>query len=510
MSRWSLDLRWAPALTALALEGAADERSALAELARLEAAAGLGGRLLLWITGSELRFAALTADGERVGEATPVSESSAEDCHRRAASWLVASALPRARAAVAAARWRALSASGALEGDELGALRARLTEVRAELEETNLGVVALYSQKEQEDQLKDRFIATLGHELRNPLAVIGHALELLPPLPELEEATHPRAMIRRQVAVLQRHVADLLDSARIRRGKIELRRERIDLARTVRLIAADHRPQLERAGMRLETDLAEAIWVDADPTRIDQVLTNLLDNAAKYSPPDTCVTLELRREGPQALLAVSDQGPGMTAAQRAHAFEVFWQEDQALQGLGLGLPLVKDLIELHGGDVSIPETAAGTRVELRLPRVEPPEAASPQPQQPADGLTDIQLLLADDNDDLRGLLAIHLERRGARVSQVADGDAALDLIEASRPALALLDIDLPGRDGFEIARLVRQRELPVGLIAMTGFGDRASEQRGREAGFDRYLVKPVPLARLIEVILEVARERKAL
>ena len=362
------------------------------------------------------------------------------------------------------------------------------------------------------DRRKDEFLAMLAHELRNPLAPIRNAAEVLRRTggadPYLEQA---RSMIERQVAHMARLVDDLLDVSRISRSKILLRKERLDLAHLVRATAEDHRSLLEGAGLALTLDLPpEPVWLLGDPTRLSQVLGNLLQNAGKFTNPGGRVSVYLTRDpGGLAVLAVEDTGIGLEPDILARLFQPFSQADRSLDrsrgGLGLGLALVKGLVDLHGGSVEAASggTGKGSRFTVRLPVAEeevpvaPPELAAPA------AARSLSILVVEDNRDAAESLQMLLELSGHRVTVAHTGQAGLEAALRVRPDMALCDIGLPGgMDGYALARALRAAPETAGivLIALTGYGQEEDKRQAREAGYDQHMTKPVDPVALMNLL----------
>ena len=362
---------------------------------------------------------------------------------------------------------------------------------------------------EAADRRKDQFIATLAHELRNPLAPIRSAVAIL----GREGAAKPdldwsRDVIERQVAHMARLVDDLLDMARVSSGKLSLRRQRVALAAVVDAALETSRPALEAAGHRLVVRMPAAqALVDADPARLAQAISNLLNNAAKYTPPGGTIELSVEQAGGEAVIAVADNGIGFPAELAQQLFEPFAQwapAEQAAPGLGIGLSLVRGIVELHGGTASASSEGPGkgSRFEVRLPL-----AAAAQPAEPrAAGAAPVappgvRVLVADDNRDAADTLCRILALYGYEVRAAYDGSAALQVCESFRPHAAVLDIGMPGQSGYDVARLLRSRSgRDLKLVALSGWGSEADVQRAREAGFDQHLTKPVDPALLNEIL----------
>jgi PAS domain S-box-containing protein len=364
------------------------------------------------------------------------------------------------------------------------------------------------------DRRKDVFLATLAHELRNPLAPIRNALELLrrPGVArKIEEQA--RGVLDRQVGQIVRLVDDLLDHSRITRGVAELRREEVELASAVDGALETLRPLLEEKGHAVELALPqEPLRLDADPVRLVQILGNLLSNAGKYTAPGGRIRIEAAAEGDFVAVSVSDSGEGIAAADLPRVFDVFTQVSPGRPGgLGIGLSLVKGLVEIHGGTVSArsPGPGAGSTFTVRLPRLRqksvPLELAPPaRPQARADVATARRrrILVVDDNTDSVESMALLLSELGHDVRTARDGHSALEQASAFDPEVVLLDIGMPGMDGYSAAR--RMRALPGGaarrIVALTGWGQEEDRRRTRAAGFDAHLTKPVDPQTLRQVI----------
>jgi len=367
------------------------------------------------------------------------------------------------------------------------------------------------TQAEAANRAKDEFLAMLGHELRNPLGAIGNAMRVIERLPSTSgDHKAAREIVARQTAHLAKIVDDLLDVGRVVSGRVLLRRNLLDLGEASAAAVAAVRAAEQGRGHEWTLELAPVL-VSADPTRIDQVLANLLDNAAKFTPAGGSIRLRLREEAGEALLSVEDSGPGVPSELLPHVFELF-QKDLSFPdrgGLGIGLSLVKRLVELHGGSVSAENMpAGGARFALRLPAIPEPEpvprhAARPLPApRPA---RQARVLIVEDNDDARVTLQRILQADGHLVSAARDARAGLEAASAGSPNIAVVDIGLPGMDGYEFARALRERlGSGVRLIALTGYGTHADRQRSAEAGFDAHLTKPVDLDRLLALITEAA------
>jgi signal transduction histidine kinase/integral membrane sensor domain MASE1 len=365
----------------------------------------------------------------------------------------------------------------------------------------------LLAELERALQAKDEFLAILGHELRNPLAPLRNAAEIL----AVRAADDPaiariQQIIERQVRHMVRLVDDLLDVSRITRGRVELRRERVAMADVVARAAEAARPLMEERGHELSADLpTEPVTVDGDPVRLEQALGNLLQNAARYTEGHGHIAVSLAREGGEAVIRVTDDGIGIAPEMLERVFELFVQGERprhrSAEGLGIGLTLVRNLVEIHGGRVSARSEGPGRGSEfiVRLPLAGPAPADAAEARQaiPAKGdasRSHLRVLVVDDNVDAAESLALILRGDGYDVATAHDGASALDKAGETAFDFIILDIALPDDlDGYEVARRIRgARRLPdVTLIALTGFGQEEDRRRAVDAGFDHHLVKPV-------------------
>jgi PAS domain S-box-containing protein len=363
------------------------------------------------------------------------------------------------------------------------------------------------------DQRKSEFLGVLSHELRNPLAPIRNSVYLLErAAPASETSMRARGIIRRQVEHLTRLVDDLLDVTRISRGKIALQRRRVDLREIVRETTDDLRSVFSQAGVELHVDhVLGAVWIDADRTRMTQVLGNLLQNSVKFTPRGGTVTVALGTKGDRAEMCVRDNGIGMQSGSIEHMFEPFAQAEMSLArtkgGLGLGLPLVKGLVELHGGTVEArsPGTGCGAEFVVRLPlaetgteaRHEHRAAAEPPP---------LVILVIEDNLDAGQSLADVLEIQGHRVHVARDGRSGLALARELRPDVVLCDIGLPDIDGYDVARELRGDDAArtTRLVALSGYAQPEDRQRACDAGFDAHIAKPPDIDELVSVLASVS------
>jgi CheY-like chemotaxis protein/two-component sensor histidine kinase len=351
------------------------------------------------------------------------------------------------------------------------------------------------------DRRKDEFLAMLSHELRNPLAPISNAVQVLRAAGQGGDTVSAASeMMDRQVRQMVRLVDDLLDVSRITRGVIELRKDRVELGSAVRQAVEAHRWLLESMGHALELALpAEPLDLHADRARVVQVLGNLIHNACKFTDRGGRIRVAAAREGGHAVIRVADTGVGIADADLARIFEMFVQLDRSLErsvgGLGIGLTLVKTLVESHGGTVEVRSDGPGRGAEftVRLPlrpvaqAAAETTAAAPAPP-PAR-----RILIVDDNHDSAESLAMMLALTGHETRTAHDGLAAVEAADAFRPDLMLLDIGLPKLDGYDVCRRIRDQEWgkDVVVVAVTGWGQDEDRERSRKAGFDTHFVKPV-------------------
>jgi PAS domain S-box-containing protein len=353
------------------------------------------------------------------------------------------------------------------------------------------------------DRRKDEFLAMLAHELRNPLAPLRNALHLLRHRAD-DGATVRRVqeMMERQVSHMARLVDDLLDVSRITRGKISLHVERLDLGRLLRTLVPDQQGVAERAGVKLSLDLPETpVWVRGDPTRLTQVMTNLVDNALKFTGPGGVVTVTLTANTPDetTTITVRDTGMGIEREILPRLFDAFTQADRSLDrsrgGLGLGLALVKGLVELHGGNVAVQSggLGCGAAFTIQLPQEQELPAVSERVASFTPSGKSLRILIVEDNPDAAESLRMLLELFGYEVTLAYTGPEGVRAALQARPHVVVCDIGLPGMDGYAVAHVLRQHPetAKTRLIAVTGYGQEEDIRRAREAGFDDHLVKPV-------------------
>ena len=369
------------------------------------------------------------------------------------------------------------------------------------------------------DRRKDEFLAILAHELRNPLGPIRSAVELLrhldPYAPPAQE--NARQMIIRQTDHMVRLVEDLLDVSRISQGKIAVRKETLHLNKVVTAAIETADPAIQRGRHTLSVSLPEHdLCVEGDEVRLAQAVSNLLNNAAKFTPPGGRIGISVREDGGQAVVCVSDNGIGIDPKDADQIFSMFAQgrhtAERVQDGLGIGLSLVRTLVDLHGGTVSARSEGAGkgSTFEIRLPTCAPPnDSAGAAQQEPQQALRQRRILVVDDNSDSAEMLASLLEYAGHDIATANDGASALAQARAFRPHLAILDIGLPDMSGYALAQAIRK--LPgleqVALVALTGYGQQKDRDDALAGGFDHHLTKPVTFDTLVQTIDRLAPDQ---
>jgi signal transduction histidine kinase/ActR/RegA family two-component response regulator len=398
----------------------------------------------------------------------------------------------------------------------LDAARSEVERTLRELEKKAGELQQARTRAEEAIRAKDEFLAMLGHELRNPLSPILTALQLM----RLKnQASREQDVIERQVASLMRLVDDLLDVSRITRGKIELRKERVELAEVAARAIELSSPVLEAKRQVLQVDIpSRGCVVDADPSRLAQVLANLLTNAGKYSDAETQIRFSAEQDDAHVRIRVRDQGIGIPPEMLHEIFDMFVQQGQSLDrsqgGLGLGLAIVRSLVSMHEGTVQVFSQGPGKGSEfvVQLPRPAAPVARA-RSSLPAGGHEPRRagaferILVVDDNDDAAQLISEALRLMGYEVQTAGDGPSALRRAEEFQPQVALLDIGLPVMDGYELAERLRRQRPASGprLVAVTGYGQGDDRRRALEVGFEAHLVKPIALEQLQQVLVDLQR-----
>jgi PAS domain S-box-containing protein len=361
------------------------------------------------------------------------------------------------------------------------------------------------------DRRKDEFIATLSHELRNPLAPLRSALQVMRVAAPGDSTIAPlRQMMERQVNHLVRLVDDLLEMSRISRGTLELRKERIDLTQIVGNALEMNDPLIKSAGHRVHVSLPqEPVWVDGDSVRLAQVLGNLLNNAAKYTKPGGSISVSITRVSSDAVMTVRDTGVGISSEELPRVFDLFHRGEQlgGGVGLGVGLSLARRLVELHGGTIEARSDGRGTGSEftVRLPLAVAPDTSARQERRVTRRVSAQRVLIVDDNRDAADSLSALLSLLGAEVEVAHDGPEALNVLERFEPAVVLLDIGMPGMDGYEVARRIRETGAtprPT-IVALTGWGQPEHRRRAKDAGFDHHLIKPADIGALQNILRSV-------
>ena len=419
----------------------------------------------------------------------------------------------RLREQLVAAREEALAAREEAERAK-GELEKRVVELREANE--NLVVAAIREQTARElaarsSRIKDEFLPMLAHELRNPLAPILNAVDLL----NIRETQDPQlirihALIKRQVRQMARLLDDLLDLSRITTGKMFLQKRPVAVAEFMEAAIETAQPQIDARGQSLTVVLpSDPLCVDGDPDRLTQVLSNLLNNASKYTPAGGAISISAEQRDARVAIRVADNGSGIAADVMPHIFELFAQEFRSLArsqgGLGIGLTVARDLTEMHGGTIEAHSEGAGKGSEfvVMLPLL---ASAQSEPiveswPAPAAGGEARRIVVIEDNVDACEMLKSVLEMDGHRVSLAFGGMAGVRLVHEVRPDIVICDIGLPEMDGYAvIARLREQQETMPFMVALTGYGRAEDRMRALAAGFDRYLVKPVASQTLLDLI----------
>ena len=381
---------------------------------------------------------------------------------------------------------------------------------------TALDNARLYGEVQESDRRKEEFLAVLAHELRNPMTPLLTCLELMRSgQADAESIARWREIMERQVRNLARLVDDLLDVSRITRGKIELQKQSIDLATVVSRAVETTRPLIQSRGISLHVAIPPGLRLHADPLRVEQILANLLNNAAKYTPEGGRVDVEGEGDGVGVTLRVRDNGVGIAPDLLPRLFDLFQQGGNASGGLGIGLTLVRTLVELHGGGVRATSAGPGrgSEFEVRLPigvSPMPPRAAAP-PLEIRPAVRHHRALIVDDNVDAATLLAEALRQRGHAVHLAHDGKTAVEVALIHRPEVILLDLGLPDLDGYEVAnRLRTQAGLErSAIIAISGYGQAQYLTRSAEAGFTHHIVKPVDMAHLDALLTALERSNRS-
>jgi len=371
------------------------------------------------------------------------------------------------------------------------------------------------------DRSKNEFLAILAHELRNPLAPIRNAVQILTREGALApESQWALSAIDRQVRQMARLIDDLVDVARISSNRFDLRKECVDLAVVLRLAVETSGSLLRTGGQEFTMVLPDRpLTLDADPIRLAQAVSNLLNNAAKYTGRDGHIWLIAERAGSDALVTVRDTGIGISHAMLPHVFEMFSQSEQTrtrmLGGLGIGLTLVKRLVEMHGGTVAAESAGQdmGSTFIVRLPAlVQSPECSQPQAERPVRmSPPSLRILIVDDNRDAADSLAMLLRTTGNDIRTAYDGLEALQVANEFQPEVVLLDIGLPKIDGHEVAQRLRREPWAqhTCLIAVTGWSDETDRARSRAAGFDHHLVKPLDTGHLAQLLSSIERSAQS-
>jgi PAS domain S-box-containing protein len=380
-----------------------------------------------------------------------------------------------------------------------------------EAEEARAAVKDREHRLHNEAQLKDEFLATLAHELRNPLAPLRNVAEILRREAQTETSRHATGVMERQIGQLVRLIDDLMDISRITRGQLTLRKERVDLRSIIESAVETAQPQLTSAGVTLTLDIpADPLILDADATRISQVVLNLLTNAAKFTPSGGRVSVMASAHVDRVNLTVRDTGVGIAPEDQEKVFGMFVQLNRDMRrsqtGLGIGLTLVKQMTEMHGGSVAVWSAGVGqgTEFTISLPLAVTVDVSRAPSQSLSAERASLRILVADDSQDGADSLAFLLKAAGHEVFTAYDGRSAIALASEQRPDAVLLDIGMPEVSGYDVARAIRREAWgrPMRLIALTGWGQAEHRRRSLEVGFDDHLVKPVELD-LLENVLQL-------
>lgn len=370
---------------------------------------------------------------------------------------------------------------------------------------------------QEADRRKDEFLATLAHELRNPLAPIRNGLQIMRMSPETQVADEVRDMMDRQLTHMVRLIDDLLDVSRVSQGKIDLRKERITLQECVQLALETTRPIIEAHRHELTVTIPQPpIWIEADLNRLAQVISNLLNNAAKYTPDGGQINLEVSITDKEAVISVSDNGLGIEKEMLPIVFGLFTQIEQNLSraqgGLGIGLALVKKLVELHGGAISADSAGLnrGSIFTVRLPTASAPQQPAVKKAEttvPEENGLALNVLVVDDNVPSAQTIGWMLELAGHNFTLAHGGEEAMEAARTQVPDVIMLDIGLPGISGYDVCRTLRSEDefRDTIFIAQTGWGEESARQRAREAGFHHHLVKPVNYDELAELLANVRK-----
>lgn len=394
-------------------------------------------------------------------------------------------------------------------GQHANDLARALDAARGEVERALAESARLNAELQETDRRKDDFMAMLGHELRNPMAAISGAIEVMRGAPDDPAQTaRARAVIERQTEQLARLVDDLLDVARITRGKIALRREVLDVESVVRRAVEATQPLAAAKQHTVVVEVREKVSANADRTRLEQMVSNLLANAAKYTDPGGHITVVIERDGADVVVRVVDDGIGIPPAMLPRIFEAFLQVEPGLDrsagGLGVGLTVVSRLAALHGGRVdATSELGKGSTFTLRIPAVAAGREVPSKPVPPPIAVTKRKrVLVVDDNTDSAEMLVMLAESWGHEAFRAADGRSAVAMAHELAPDVVLLDIGLPGMDGYEVAASLRTDPKTVGarIIAVSGYGQDADRLKSRAAGCDEHLVKPVAMHEIERVL----------
>jgi signal transduction histidine kinase/ActR/RegA family two-component response regulator len=395
---------------------------------------------------------------------------------------------------------------------EMRAQEERLRSALLALQTSQAELARQAEQLREAGQRKDEFLATLAHELRNPLAPIQTGLDLLARSRDEHKVEHALGVMHRQLRHMVRLIDDLLDVSRITQGRLELKRAHVKLGDMLDTAVEASRPAIERRKHVLQVSVSEPELIfDADLTRVAQVISNLLNNASKYTPSGGLLELSAQRDGDYGVIKVRDNGIGIPPEHLEHVFEMFSQVNRATEGsrggLGIGLALVRSLVEMHGGTVSATSLGSGGStftVRLPLAVIQQPGPEERPSAFPGPHRDKRRVLVVDDNDDAADLLSLMLEQAEYTTNKASDGPSALAAVQAWTPDVVILDIGLPGMSGYDVARELRRTSCErLELIALTGWGSNEDKQRAMDAGFDVHLTKPVDAEKLYGALAQL-------
>lgn len=421
--------------------------------------------------------------------------------------------------------WAHLSAVAQRDADGVWICRVALSDIterklkdgelvrtKEALEQTKQQALDLVEELKKADGQKDNFLSALSHELRNPMAAISAGLQLLDITQDVCQAERAKEIMKRQMHQLCRLADDLLDLTRITRNKIEIKKEKIELKTLMELVAEDHKTIFDEKGIELDVEVTGgSLYLDADPVRIRQSIGNLLYNAMKFSYTGGKVLLRLTKEKNEALISVKDEGRGIKPEFIPSLFQPFMQEDHSIDrsggGLGLGLPIVKGIVELHGGSVSVfsEGPGKGSQFTIRLPIIKTAEKKKSNKDFKDETSRSLRILLIEDNHDLVEMLRTMIQLMGHTVATAYNGMEGIEKAKEFSPEVVFCDIGMPGMDGIETARRIRNETSlkDLFLVALTGYAEQRNVELAIKSGFNRHLAKPVDRDTLEKILADV-------